>query len=180
MRAVAAIVLAALVGACSGDGTGGDASDGVVERDRPVPADVQAFLDRVIDPTDVAFTADYELLNKNGGGVHDLHVESEPPAVRVTIDGEPVDLEDQPALARFGIFAGFLAENPSAAIRAAAQREDAGDAVFTEPYGIECIAIPVQGVSTSTWCLSSRLGIFAYVDTPAVRYELVDLDVQRS
>jgi hypothetical protein len=161
-----AIVLVAALAACGGDG-GDDAS--VVERDRPVPADVQAFLDRVVDPATLTLDVTYDLLNKNGGGEHVVHVSS--PPLAVTIDGEPVDLADEPALAAFGIFSGFLADNPAAAIEANARRVDADDAVFSERGDLDCIAVPIAGSATSTWCLTDD-GYFGYVDNPSVRYEL--------
>ena len=169
MRRLPAIVLGALLLAACGDDDDLDA--GVVDRSREVPADVVAFLDRVADPTEVAFVADYDLLNKNGGGQHVVHVESDPPRLAVTVDGEPVDLDDEPALARYGIFSGFLAANPKAAIEATARRVDAGDAELTEQDGLDCIAIPVQGAVASRWCLNPD-GIFGLVDNPSVRYRL--------
>ena len=169
MRRLPAIVLGALLLAACGDDD--DLDTGVVDRSRPVPEDVQAFLDRVADPSELAFVADYELLNKNGGGQHVVHVESDPPTLTVTIDGAPVDLDDEPALAQYGIFSGFLAANPSAAIEATARRVDAGDAELTERGGLDCIAIPVQGAVASTWCLNDD-GLFGLVDNPSVRYEL--------
>jgi hypothetical protein len=163
-----AIVLVALVlGAGCGDDDTVD--DGVVDRSGEVPADVQAFLDRVADPSALVLDLTYDLLNKNGGGEHEVHVTS--PPLAVAIDGAPVDLDDQPALAAYGIFAGFLAENPAAAIEAAARREDADAAVFTERNGMDCIAIPVAATATSTWCLTDD-GVFGYVDSPSVRYEV--------
>jgi hypothetical protein len=172
VRRLPAIVLGALLlAACSDD----DDDAGVVDRSRPVPADVQAFLDRVADPSALTFVADYDLLNKNGGGEHVVHVESDPPTLTVTIDGTAVDLDDEPALAQYGIFSGFLAANPSAAIEATARRPDAGDAVHStrEAAGLrlDCIAIPVQGVAASTTCITDD-GLVGYVDNPAVRYEL--------
>lgn len=164
-----AIVLVALLAACGGGDGGGGGSDGIVERDRPVPADVQAFLDRLADPGTLTLDATYDLLNKNGGGEHVVHVSS--PPLAVTIDDEPVDLDDEPALAAFGIFSGFLAANPAAAIEATAQRADADDAVFSERGDLDCIAIPIQGTATSTWCLTAD-GLFGYVDNPSVRYEI--------
>lgn len=175
MRRALAIALLVAVASCSGSDDSGPDGGGVVDRDRDLPADVRAFLDRVVDPATEAFEARYDLLNKNGGGEHTVVVVSAPPELTVTVDGEIVDLTDEAALARFGIFSGFLAANPAAAIEATARRADAGDADLTSPYGLDCIAIPVQGVAVSTWCLSTRLGIFAYVDTPAVRYELTSL-----
>jgi hypothetical protein len=165
-RRVAILLLVVLAGAaCGGD----EPDDPVVDRTGEVPADVQAYLDRVADPSALTLDLTYDLLNKNGGGKHEVHVTS--PPLTVTIDGEPVDLDDQPALAAYGIFAGFLAENPAAAIDAAARREDADDAAFSERDGMDCIAIPIAGTATSTWCLTDD-GIFGYVDSPSVRYEL--------
>ena len=174
MRRCAVIALAALA-ALAGCGDRDDADPGVVDRSRAVPADVRAFLDRVVDPATIAFTADYDLLNKNGGGTHVIHVESDPPQLSVTIDGEPVDLDDEPALSQFGIFSGFLAANPSAAIEATARRVDAGDAELTTRGDLDCIAIPVQGAVASTWCLHPA-GIFGFVDIPSVRYELTSYE----
>ena len=171
---LAIVVLVALLAACGG-GDDDVADDGIVERDRPVPADVQAFLDRVADPADLTLDLTYDLLNKNGGGEHVVHVESDPPRLIVTVDGEPVDLEDEPALARYGIFSGFLAANPKAAIEATARRVDAGDAELTEQDGLDCIAIPVQGAVASRWCLNAD-GIFGLVDNPSVRYRLTAYD----
>lgn len=166
MRRCAVIVLGALA-VLVGCG-GGDDDPGVVDRSRDVPAAVQAFLDRVVTPAELAYTAEYDLLNKNGGGRHVIEVASDPPELEVRIDGEPVDLADEPALARFGIFSGFLAQNPLAAIEASARRADAGDAQFPERDGLDCLAIPVQGAVASTWCLN-RDGIFAFVENPSVR-----------
>jgi len=166
VRRLLAIVLLAVV-ACAGDDDTGD--DGIVDRTRQVPEDVQAFLDRVIaDPADLTLDLTYDVLNKNGGGEHVVVVTSPPFAV--TVDGAPVDATDDVALSRYGIFTGFLAANPRAAIEATARREDAEDAVFTERNGMDCIAIPVQGAATSMWCLTDD-GIFGYVDSPSVRYE---------
>lgn len=173
MRAAALFVLVALLAACGGGGSATPPPT-VVERDRPVPNDVQAFLDKVVDPTTVAFVAIYDLLNKNGGAEHTVHVESRPASLDVTIDGKTVDLTDEASLVPFGIFAGFLSANPKAAIQAAAQRADAGAARFSERHDLECIEIPVQDVVASTWCLHP-IGVFGYVDTPSVRYEMQEL-----
>lgn len=169
MRRTAVIAAVALTLVACGDGD--DTDPGVVDRSREVPADVQAFLDRVVDPGELAFTAEYDLLNKNGGGEHVVHIESNPPDLEVRIDGEPVDADDDPALSQYGIFSGFLAANPSAAIEATARRADAGDAVLSTRDGLDCIAIPVQGAVASTWCLTDG-GIFGFVENPSVRYEL--------
>lgn len=171
MRRLPAIVLGALLLAACGDDD--DADSGVVDRTREVPADVQDFLDRIVDPADVAVEVSYNLLNKNGGGEHRVDVVSRPPDLTVTIDGEVVDLDDEPALAQYGIFSGFLAANPKAAIEATARRADAGDAEHTRDGELDCLSIPVQGAVASTWCITAE-GFIAAVDTPSVRYELID------
>lgn len=171
----ALVVLAALP-ACGGKGDD-DSTDGagVPDRSRPVPADVRAFLERVADPSELAFTATYHLLTKNGGSEHTLVATSTPSGLHLTIDGATVDPTDEAALSSFGIFSGFLAKNPAAAIEAAARRADAGDAVHTKRTAggiqLDCIAVPVQGAQSSEACLTPD-GIFGYVDNTAVRYEL--------
>lgn len=171
MRRLALIAVVVVLAAGCGDDDGA-ADEGVVDRDRAVPADVQAFVDRIVDPATTPFTGDYDLLNKNGGAEYLIHVESDPPEVTVTINGEVVDLTDEPALSAFGIFSGFLAANPKAAIEATARRSDAGDAELTEVDGNDCLAIPVQGAAASTWCITPD-GFIASVDNPSVRYSLV-------
>jgi hypothetical protein len=171
----AALVLAtALAAGCGGSGDDGDAvgtDDGVVDRSRPVPAEVTEFVDAIVDPVTVpGFVADYRVLNKNGGGEHTVHVTVEGGALVLSVDGEPVDANDDAALSAYGIFSGFLHANPVAAIRAAAARADAGDAVFSERGALECIAVPVQEVTASSWCVDAT-GVIGFVETPSVRYE---------
>ena len=176
MRRIALLVLVAILAACGGD-DGSSATDEstVPDRSRPVPEDVRDFLDRVTDPASVAFTARYDLLTKNGGSEHTVDVTSRPPTVEVSIDGTPVDLENEAALSSFGIFSGFLAANPAAAVEAAARRTDAGDAVLStrDAAGVhlECISVPVQGAQTSIACLTPE-GVIGFVDNPSARYEL--------
>jgi hypothetical protein len=178
VRPILRFVLVALVGllaACGGKGDDDAGGSGVPDRTRPVPADVRAFLDRVADPSKLAFTATYHLLTKNGGSEHSVAVASTPPSVRVTIDGAAIDPTDDAALSSFGIFSGFLAKNPSAAIEAAARRADAEDAVFTTRTAagvqLRCIAVPVQGAQSSEACITPD-GIFGFVDNTAALYEL--------
>jgi hypothetical protein len=174
MRRLAAIVLVALVAACGGDDDGGAPSDdAVVDRSREVPADVQAFVDGIVDPATLTAHAEYHVLNKNGGGEHDVVVDSDPPDLTITVDGTNVDVENEPALAQYGIFSGFMAANPKAAIEATARRADAGDAEITDG----CISIPVQGAVTSTWCVNDD-GFLSSVDNPSVRYELTSITVE--
>ena len=178
MRRIAVFVIAvALLGACGGGGDDDSADRGVPDRTRAIPADVQAFLDRVADdPTTVPFDATYHLLTKTGGAEHTVTVTSTPPDLHVAIDGQPVDLANETKLSSFGIFSGFLAKNPAAAVAAAARRADAGDAEFTTKdvagVKLDCVAIPVQGAQTSTACLTPE-GVFGYVDNPTAQYQLV-------
>ena len=176
MRRLSGIVVIALLAACGGGGKG--ATDpGVVDRSRAVPRDVQTFLDRVADPHTLTFTATYNVLNKNGGAEHTVRIESDPPATTVEVDGHDVRPDDDVTLSSYGIFSGFLAQNPSAAIEAAARRADADEAELTtkEVAGVrlDCISIPVQQAQTSLACLTPE-GIFGFVDNPSVRYELTD------
>ena len=172
--AIALVLLLGIgtAGACGDDdGTAFDADgDGIVDRDRPLPDDVQQFVDRIApDVAELDLALTYSVLNKNGGDEHVVEVASPPLVLRV--DGEEVAITDDARLSSFGIFSGFLAANPKAAIEAAARRADAGDALFTTRGEMDCIAVPVGGTSTSTWCLLD-VGVFGYVDTPSVRYEV--------
>ena len=179
MRRLTAIVLVALVVlvAC-GDDDDDETDAGVVDRSREVPADVRSFLDRVADPHTLSFTATYRVLNRNGGAEHTVDVVSKPPALTLTVDGTAVDADDDVALSAYGIFSGFLAANPSAAIEATARRADAGDAIFTTKdvagVRLDCISIPVQDVPTAVACLTPD-GIFGSFDNASVRYELMRL-----
>jgi hypothetical protein len=171
MRRLAMIASVALL--LTGCGDDDDQAE-VVDRTRAVPADVRAFVDRIVDPATISAHLEYHVLNKNGGGEHDVEVVSQPPELTITIDGEEVDITDESALAQYGIFSGFMAANPKAAIEATARREDAGDAEHTQRDGDDCIGVPVQGAVTSTWCVGDE-GILTSVDTPSVRYELTTL-----
>jgi hypothetical protein len=179
VRRTAAIVVVALLAGCAG---GDDSDAGVVDRSRDLPADVQSFLDRVADPTGLAFRATYAVLNKNGGEEHILEVVSDPPVLTLEVDGTRVRADDDVTLSSFGIFSGFLAENPAAAIEAAARRADAGDAVFSsvELAGthLDCITIPVQRVQASKACQTPD-GVFGLVENPSVHYELTAYEPSR-
>lgn len=175
-RQTATIVLLALTVLTScGRGKGNELGSGVPDRTRQVPGDVRSFVRRVADPTKVSFHATYHLLTKSGGTEHRIDVTSAPPELAVTIDDKAVDLDDQAALAAYGIFGGFLGANPAAAVQAAASRSDADDAKHTKRtvagVSLDCIAVPVQDVTTSELCITPD-GIAGYVDNPAARYEL--------
>lgn len=180
MRRLTLFVALALVVSCGGNGgNSGNAGDnlgnGVPDRSRTVPTDVRSFLDRIADPTKVAFRATYRLLTKNGGAEHVIDVTSTPPTIRVTIDGDTVDLANDASLSAYGIFSGFLSTNPAAAIRATARRTDADDAVHSTRTSagvpLTCLAVPVQGAVTTETCITTD-GIVGYVDNPTARYEL--------
>ncbi|MEA3021078.1 MAG: hypothetical protein QOI47_2602 [Actinomycetota bacterium] len=175
MRRLPAIVVVALLVGCGGGGGGTSSGASIVDRTGAVPKDVRAFLARIVDPGTVRFTATYALLNKNGGATHEVHVVSETENLRIDIDGTAVDAHDDVALSTYGIFSGFLAANPKAAIEAAARRADAGPARFptrgAAGLTLDCVAIPVQGATTYTACISPA-GVIGYVDSASVRYEL--------
>lgn len=174
MRRITVFVLVALVAAC-GDGGSNDDGAVVVDRSRPVPADVRVFLRRVVDERTIAFDATYHVLAKLGSTEHTIEVHVDPPSVTIIADGHAVGAADDVALSQYGVFSGFLSRGPARAIQAAARRADAGPARFSThpaaPDAFDCVEIPEQGAVTSTWCLNGA-GIFGYVDTPAVRYQL--------
>jgi hypothetical protein len=175
-RLPAIVLVVALLAACGGgddDGGGRPSDDTVVDRTQDVPADVQAFLDDIVDPASMQLHAEYHVLNKNGGGQHEVVVDSAPPDIAITVDDIAVDIDDEPTLAQYGIFSGFMAANPKAAIEATARRADAGDAEISDG----CLRIPVQGAVTSTWCVDEH-GFLSSVDNPSVRYELTTVVIQ--
>jgi hypothetical protein len=180
VRRVAVFLAVALALAGCGGDDDDDLGDGVPDRTAPVPADVRAFLDDVADPAALPLTATYHLLTKAGGAEHTVEVRIAPPTVEVAIDGTAIDLDDEATLSSFGIFSGFLAANPAAAIESAARRAYAGDAVHTtrQLAGVElrCLSIPVQGAQTSEACLTPD-GVFGYVDNPSATYELTAYDL---
>jgi len=175
VRRATAFVALALLASCSGGNSGNDLGSGVPDRTRTVPADVRDFLARVVEPAKVPFHATYHLLTKSGGTEHTVDVTSTPPNITVTIDGKSIDLANQAALSAYGIFAGFLGANPKAAIDAAARRADAGDAAHSTRtvagVKLDCIAVPVQGATTTELCITAQ-GIAGYVDNASAQYEL--------
>jgi hypothetical protein len=118
------------------------------------------------------------VLRKLGSEEHDVVVHAERGVRSIEVDGTDVALDDAPTLSSFGLVAEFMTTGPVRAIEAAARRADAEPARFsTQPSAsgdLHCVEIPIQGVSTSTWCLTDD-GIFGLVDNPAVRYELISL-----
>jgi len=161
--------------------------------DAALPEVVRTFLDDVAEPGTVAFTATYRVQRKLGGGERDLEVRSEPPSWRIT-DGDLVFVDGpKPAtcktsaqmcvgelrealLTPTGVFSRFFSTGPAQALRTDARRAGAGAPVATtkQVAGLElrCLAVPIGGATPATYCLTSD-GVFGWVDTPSVRYELI-------
>jgi len=180
--ALAALALAAA--ACGGGGDdGGDSTSPtavpqptVIDRDNPITPELEAYLARV-DP-DLAFTATYTVLQRAGGTTSTVTVDAD--GTITAKDGElvverPADTADEAKLNELGIFSTFYAEGPAAQIEATARRADADDPIFATRTvaGVEldCVQVPVLGATASQWCLTPE-GIFGFVSTPAVQYEL--------
>jgi len=180
MRRVALIVLVALLGACGDDDEGVvDQPGGVIQRDRPVPAELQAFLDRV-DPS-LDFTATWSVLQRAGGTTASVTYDAGSITVDDLVVTLPATTEDDAALSAYGIFSTFWAEGPAAQIAATARRSDAGDPIFEERtvlgMTLDCVEVPVLGATASQWCLTPD-GIFGWVSTPSVQYELTAYEVR--
>lgn len=182
---IALLLVGVSVGCGSGDG--GDAGpsttadDGVVERDRPLTPELEAFLDRV--DTGRPFTATYEVLRRAGGVTSEVTVTRTATSTEVTSGTLrvvlPASTDEEAALSDIGIFSTFFAAGPAAAIEGTARRADADDPVFSVRrvlgLELECVEVPVLGTSASAWCLTPE-GVFGYVDTPAVQYELTEYE----
>lgn len=183
MRRVPLIALALVViaAACAGDGGGAGTpttvDDGVVERNRPLTPELEAFLARV--DTERPFTATYEVLRRAGGVRSQVTVARTSTSTEVTSGALrvllPASTDEETELSALGIFSTFFADGPAATIEATARRADADDPVFTARtvlnLNLRCVEVPVLGASASEWCLTPE-GIFGYVDTPSVQYEL--------
>jgi len=160
--------------------------------DEALPSELRAFLERAEVGQDAAFTGTWAVTNNLGGGTASVEVATDPPAVRIAaadlviVDGpRPAtclvsagacvgEVREQ-QLAPLGIFSGFFSSGPAQALRTAARRPGAGEPVATTRsvagIDVDCLAIPVGGVTTATSCLTPE-GIFGWVDTPSVHYEL--------
>lgn len=160
--------------------------------DETLPAELQAFLDRAEAGADVAFTGAYEVTQKLGARTATVEVSVDPPAARIGVDDLVMVAGPHPAtclisaescvgevreqqLAPLGLFSGFYSAGPAQALRTAARRPGAGDPLLSNRSvagaELDCVAIAVGGVTTTTSCLTAE-GIFGWVDTPAVHYEL--------
>jgi hypothetical protein len=196
MRRMLPLLLVALVLAgCSSD----DSSPEVVRSTTTttsltdgLPATLAAFLDDAVEPGAVPFRATYHVLQKLGGRQTDLVVVSDPPAAQIRmgdlvfVDGpKPATCRTssqrcvgdvrEPLLAPTGVFSNFFGSGPARQLATDARRTVSGDPVFTERTAagvtMRCAAVPLRGQVVSTYCLTPE-GVFGYVDTPGVHYEL--------
>jgi hypothetical protein len=196
-RTPLALLVVALAAACSsgsdGGADGGTAPPTSVDGRRALPADVRAFLDDVAEPGTLAFRATYRVFRKLGGGERELEVVAEPPSWQVR-DGDLLFVDGPDAatcrisqercvgevreelLSGTGVFSRFFSTAPARALATDARRTGSGAAVpSTRTVGgveLRCLAVPVGGSTPSTYCLTGE-GVFGWVDTPAVRYELI-------
>lgn len=197
MRRTLALLLVCLaaVAGCSSDDGGGPAPVAPptsVGRDVEVPAPLAQFLDGVAAPGGVAFRATYRVLRKLGGTESTIEVVADPPAWQVRlgdlvfVDGpKPATCRtskqrctgrvEERLLAESGVFSRFFSTSPAQALAADVQRASAGEPQFSEKtvagVVLRCAAVPIGRVMPSTYCLTPE-GVFGFVETPAVRYEL--------
>jgi hypothetical protein len=196
-RAAFALLLALLGGACSdGDGTPTtlpEAPSTSVADDAELPPDVRAFVDGVAAPGTLPFTATYRVLRELGGGERTVEVRAEPPSWEIR-DGDLLFVDGpKPATCRItaercvgelrealltptGVFSRFFSTGPAQALRTDARRVGADDAVASTrtvlDVELRCLAVPIRGATPATYCLTPE-GVFGWVDTPAVRFELI-------
>jgi hypothetical protein len=155
----------------------------------PVPAALQAFLDRVAKAGSVPFTAKYQVLQKLGGIVTEVTVDAAPPSWRITagdvvVIGGPTEATcrvstttckrgiDETALSAAGVFSGFYANAPVQQLRTAALRDGAAAPTFSsQPSAavtLDCVVIATAPV---TACITPQ-GVFGLLDDSARRYSL--------
>jgi hypothetical protein len=193
-RLLPLLVLAAVLAGCSSDGGGSAAPRSTTtstELTAGLPADLADFLDGVGSPP---FVATYQVLQKLGGAQTDLTVASDGTSTRITM-GDLVFVEGpKPATCRTsakrcvgdvreqllsptGVFTSFFAAGPARQLATDARRVQAGDPVFSEKVvagvTLRCAAVPLREQLPSTYCLTLE-GVFGWVDTPAVHYELTE------
>jgi hypothetical protein len=190
---VGLVALVALVG-CSSDGA--ERVDAPVSTTTTVvtaglPADLVAFVERA-EPA--AFTGTYHVLQKLGGLETDLHVASDGRSTRITYGDLVFVLGPKPAtcstkaqrcvgtvrdqlLSPTGVFTTFSSDGPTRQLATDGRRVQAGDPVFTDATAagvdLRCAAVPLRGSVASTYCLTAE-GVWGWVDTPGVHYELTE------
>jgi hypothetical protein len=188
------VLLVLLVAGCSGGErpTTDAAPSTSVAPEASLPRAVTAFVEDVAAPGSAPFRATYHVVRKLGGGETDVEVRAAPPSWMVTagdiivIDGKKRwtcvrsratctrGVRDQ-ALAPTGVFSRFFASAPALALQTDARRSGAGTALTSTRTSagvtMHCLSVPINGVTPSTYCLTDE-GVFGFVDTPSVRYEL--------
>jgi hypothetical protein len=194
-RTVLLLVAAGLAAvACSGSEAPGPAPAPVTTAaaDAALPPPIAGFLTGAAEPGAVAFRATYRVLRKLGGQDSTVDVVADPPSWSlhigdlVVVDGPTPatcrtskrrcasGVRDQ-LLAPTGVFSRFFATAPARALATDARRATAGAAQLSTRTvaGVElhCAAVPISGSVASTYCLTAE-GVFGFVDTPAVHYEL--------
>jgi hypothetical protein len=179
VRRWAWIALVALLASCGGDDDGAGDSAGsttaptVVDRSNPIPPDLEAFLARV-DPS-LAFTATYTVLQRAGGTTAEVTVDGTTISAGDLVVQLPASTADEARLSELGIFSTFFAAGPAAQIEATARRADADEPLFdtrtVAGVELDCVRVPVTGATASQWCLTPE-GVFGFVSTPSVQYEL--------
>ncbi|HEY2332510.1 MAG TPA: hypothetical protein VGH94_11380 [Acidimicrobiales bacterium] len=186
-----AVVLAAALLAATGCSSGSDPAPKPGASETAVPTELGTFLSKVAKPGTTPFTAAYEVLQKLGGGVNDITVESSPPAWRITagdvvvIGGpDPVTCRisastcrrgiDESALSGTGIFSGFLADATAQELRANATKAGASAPTFgTQTVGGVALDCAVVATGPVTACLTPQ-GVFGLVDDPTRRAALTN------
>ena len=183
MRRWAWLALVVLLAACSdddaGDRAGSTTAPTVIDRSKPIPPDLEAFLARV-DPG-LAFTATYTVLQRAGGTTAEVTVDGTTITAGDLVVELPASTADEARLNELGIFSTFFAAGPAAQIEATARRADADDPLFdtrtVAGVELECVRVPVSGATASQWCLTPE-GVFGFVSTPSVQYELSSYEVR--
>ena len=195
-RLLAILAVGLLAASCSSDDDGPRATptppSDTVDPQADLPAPVQQFLDEVADPGEVAFRATYDVLQKLGGARTSVVVVADPPSWQVRVGDLTFVEGEKPAtcrtstrrcvgqvleelLAPVGVFSRFFATAPARSLATDARRGVAGELVTSERtvagVPLRCAGIPLSGSVSSTYCLTPE-GVFGWVDTPAVHYEL--------
>ena len=197
---LAAVLVGALLAACSGGDRPSTAESGTTTTTAPdrLPPEAEAFLDKAARSADTSFEATWDVLRKLEGVASRASVLAAPGgAARLTVGDLVVVSGERPAtcrtsaracvdevredqLAAFGIFSTFWSTGPLDALRVAAGRADAGTPVTSTRTAagvtLECVAVPVGSALPATSCITPE-GVFGFVDNPSVRYELTSYRV---
>jgi hypothetical protein len=177
-RVVILLVVAVLVGACSG----GDDEAGA----RTVPTEVSAFVDRIVEPGKGRFTAAYSVVQKYGGQTETVVVDSVPPSWEIQVDdvvatggpaprtcsGTPqqcVDTLLEAQLTAHGITSEFFATAAGRALEDRARRSDAEPTFSTRSEAgtpLDCAT-----VADRTVCITDT-GVVGLIDDSSRRVVL--------